>query len=199
MKSRNSSIGQERAKLKLNDVEDSTLTDDPKNVLKNLNKVSGNDEHFEPETVKRKECYFFKKFENCKFGVNCNFLHPQGQRGFKVCFQFEKYGSCRYGSTCKFSHRPFQKARIDYGIKQFNASNGARQRNHVTNSFSPYPFLEEIRSLVNVMKDMVYRQTAFYLQTTSQGSQQDSTGWGLPPPLTSQAISILHPSQFQEW
>ena len=114
----------------MNDVEDSALTDDPKNVLKNLNKISGNDEHLEPETVKRKECYFFKKFGKCKFGVNCNFLHPQGQRGFKVRFQFEKYGSC------------------------------------------------------------------FYPQTTSQGSHNRTVQDGVyPPPLTSQAIPMLHPLQ----
>ena len=81
-KSRKSNTRQERTMLKLNDVEDSTATDDPKHVFKNLNKISGNDEHFEPETVKSKECYFLKKFGNRKFGVNCNFLHPQCQRGF---------------------------------------------------------------------------------------------------------------------
>ena len=121
-KFRKSSTGRERIKLKLNHVDDSNLTDDTKIVLKHSNKMSGSDEYFEPTTVKGRNAISSKKF-----GVNCNFLYPQGQRGFKVCFQFEKYGSCKFGSTCKFSHRPFQKARRDYGTKQLNTSNGARQ------------------------------------------------------------------------
>ena len=49
---------------------DDPLIEDPKTVLSNLNQMTGNIE------TKRKECYFLQKFGNCKYGVNCRYIHP---------------------------------------------------------------------------------------------------------------------------
>ena len=63
-----------------------------------------------------------------------------------------------------------------------------------------YPFLDEMRTLVGVLKDMIHRQVQLFPQATNQGSQQDSTGWGPPPPPpTFQAVPMLQPSQSQGW
>ena len=53
---------------------DDPLIEDPKTVLGNLNKMAGTIE------TKRKVCYFFQKFGNCKYGVNCKYIHPQVMR-----------------------------------------------------------------------------------------------------------------------
>ena len=60
-----------------------------------------------------------------------------------------------------------------------------------------YPVLDEMRTLVGVFKDMIHRQVQLFPQATNQVSQQDSTGWGPPPPFL--AVPVLHPSQSQGW
>ena len=54
--------------------------------------------------TKRKVCYFFQKCGNCKYGVNCQYIHPQvvsdsRPNKEKICFQFQKFGNCKYNSN----------------------------------------------------------------------------------------------------
>ena len=44
-----------------------------------------------------------------------------------------------------------------------------------------YPFFDEMRTLVGVLKDMIHRHVQLFPQATNQSSQQDSTGWGPLP------------------
>ena len=97
---------------------DDPLIEDPKTVLSNLNKMAGNIE------AKRK-CYFFQKFGNCKYGVNCKYIHPQVVRDSrpnkeKICFQFQKFGNCKYNSNCRFVHKLPQRPKRNYRRGKFN-------------------------------------------------------------------------------
>ena len=177
---------------------DDPLIEDPKTVLSNLNKMEFNIE------TKRKVCYFFQKFGNCKYGVNCKYIHPQvvrdsGPNKEKICFQFQKFGNCKYNSNCRFIHKLPQRPKRNYRRGNFNEVNSVPDNHTVNRNSMQYPFLDEMRTLVGVLKDMIHRQVQLFPQATNQGSQQDSKGWGPPPPPTFQAVPMLHPSQSQGW
>ena len=53
--------------------------------------------------------------------------------------------------------------------------------------------IAEMRTLVGVLKDMIHRQVQLSPQAINQGCQQDSTGWGPPPPPTFQAGTNVAP------
>ena len=138
---------------------DDPLIEDPKTVLSNLNKMAGTIE------TKRKVCYFFQKFRNCKYGVNCKYIHPQvvrdsGPNKEKICFQFQKFGNCKYNSNCRFIHKLPQRPKRNYRRGNFNDVNtNCVQDNHTVNRNSmQYPSLDEMRTLVVVLKDMIHRQ-----------------------------------------
>ena len=167
------------------------LIEDPKTVLSNLNKMAGNIE------TKRKVCYFVQKFGNCKYGVNCKYIHPQVVRDSrpnkeKICFQFQ---NCKYNSNCRFIHKLPQRPKRNYRRGNFNEVNSVTDNHTVNRNSMQYPLLDEMRTLEGVLKDMIHRQVQLFPQATNQGSQQDSTGWGPPPPPTFQAVLMLHPSQ----
>ena len=78
--------------------------------------------------TKRKVCYFFQTFGNCKYGVNCKYIHPQVVRDSrpnkeKICFQFQKFGNCKYNSTCRFIHKLLQRPKRNYRRGNFNEVN----------------------------------------------------------------------------
>ncbi|XVF16285.1 hypothetical protein REPUB_Repub10bG0018000 [Reevesia pubescens] len=66
-----------------------------------------------------KDCSFFLKTGNCKFGLNCKFNHPVG-RGFQdeenhkgwtaeqtgqiECKYYRATGGCKYGNACRYRH-----------------------------------------------------------------------------------------------
>ena len=154
--------------------------------------------------TKRKVCYFFQKFGNCKYGVNCKYIHPRVVRHSrpnkeKICFQFQKFGNRKYNSNCRFIHKLPQRPKRNYRRGNFNEVNSVPANHTVNRNSMQYPFSDEMRTLVGVLKDMIHRQVQLFPQATNQGSQQDSTGWGPPPPPTFQAVPMFHPSQSQGW
>ena len=118
---------------------DDPLIEDPKTVLSNLDKMAGNIE------TKRKECYFFQKFGNCKYGDNCKYIHPQVVRDSrpnkeKICFQFQKFGNCKYNSNCRFIHKLPQRLKRNYRKGNFNELNSVQDNHTVNRNSIQYPF-----------------------------------------------------------
>ena len=137
--------------------------------------------------------------------INCKYIHPQMVRDSrpnkeKICFQFQKFGNCKYNSNCRFIHKLPQRPKRNYRRGDFNELNSVQDNHTVNRNSTQYPFLDEIRTLVGVFKDIIHRQVQLFPQATNQVSQHDSTGWGPPPPPpTFQAVPMLHPSQSQGW
>ena len=117
--------------------------------------------------TKRKVCYFSQKFRNCKYGVNCKYIHPQVVRDSrpnkeKICFQFQKFGNCKYNSNCRFIHKLPQRPKRNYRRGNFNEVNSVPDNHTVNRNSMQYPFLDEMRTLVGVLKDMIHRQVQLF-------------------------------------
>lgn len=74
-----------------------------------------------PERPGQRECQFYMKTGDCKFGAVCRFHHPRERMmpapdcvlsaiglplrpGEPLCIFYSRYGICKFGPSCKFDH-----------------------------------------------------------------------------------------------
>ena len=64
-----------------------------------LNKVKAGGDTYKPAEKVNEKCRNVDKHGGCKYGEQCNYIHP-----VKICKYFVTMGSCQLGKDCMDSH-----------------------------------------------------------------------------------------------
>ncbi|MQL98850.1 hypothetical protein Taro_031562, partial [Colocasia esculenta] len=96
-----------------------------------------------PERPGERECQYYMKTGDCKFGAVCRFHHPKERLipvpncmlntlglplrpGEPVCLFYSRYGICKFGPNCKFDH-PVPVGTFTYGLSSPTSSDVLRR------------------------------------------------------------------------